>query len=136
MISTRTKAKAGAKAAKGIIQEPLLRSAVSEVGPPVAKLGMKVGKRRLNRRTRKQLEQLGDTVGSVATLAQTYVPQAAQAAQQLGLVEPPKTKRTTPRVFTGVALGATLMYLLEPGSGQQHRRQVRKLFGQAQSAVS
>lgn len=129
MLSTKTKAKVGAKTAKGIIQEPLLRSAVTEIAPPVAKLGVKAGKKRMSRKTRKQFEQLGETVGSVASLAQNYVPQAAEVAQQLGLVEPPKRKSTTPRVLTGVAIGAVLMYLLEPGTGGEHRAQLAKLFG-------
>jgi hypothetical protein len=136
MMSTKTKARVGAKAAKTIIEEPLLRSAVSEVAPPIAKLGVDVGKRRLKRRTRKQLAQIGDTVGTVANLAQNYAPQAAQAAQQLGLVEPVKTKRTLPRVLAGVALGASLTLLLEPGTGRQRRDQVRRLFGRAQQAAS
>jgi hypothetical protein len=130
MLSTKTKAKAGAKTAKTIAENPLLRSAVSEAAPPIAKLGVKAGKKRMSRKTRKQLEQLGDTVGSVATLAQNYVPQAAEVAQQLGLVEPPKRKSSTPRVLAGVAIGAALMYLLEPGAGSQRRQQLMKLAGQ------
>jgi hypothetical protein len=129
MMSTKTKARVGAKAAKGIIQEPLLRSAVTEIAPPVAKLGVKAGKKRMSRKTRKQLEQLGDTVGTVASLAQNYVPQAAEVAQQLGLVEPPKRRSTTPRVVAGVVIGAALMYLLEPGAGSRHRQQLAKLMG-------
>jgi hypothetical protein len=130
MVSTKTKAKVGAKAAKGIIQEPLLRNAVSEIAPPVAKLGVKVGKKRMSRKTRKQLEQIGETVGTVASIAQEYGPRAAEVAQQLGLVEAPKRKSTTPRVVAGVVIGAALMYLLEPGVGGQHRQQLQKLFGQ------
>lgn len=130
MLSTKTKAKAGAKTAKTIAESPLLRSAIGEAAPPIAKLGVKAGKKRISRKTRKQLEQLGDTVGNVASLASNYVPQAAEVAQQLGLVEPPPRKKTAPRVLAGVAIGAALMYLLEPGVGDQHRRQLQKLFGQ------
>lgn len=128
MFSRKTKTKAGVKAARAIIEEPALRNAVSEVAPPIAKLGWGVTKKRTKRRTRRQLEQLGDTVGTVASLAQSYVPQAAQAAQQLGLVEVPKRKRTAPRVATGVVIGAGLMYLLEPGAGKQHRAQLQGLI--------
>ncbi len=124
MVGTKTKAKVGAKAAKGIIQEPILRGAVSEIAPPMAKLGMTVGKKRINRKTRKQLEHLSETVGTVAS-------QASDLAQQLGLVEPPKQKSTTPRVVAGAVIGAALMYLLEPGVGGQHRKQLAKLVGQA-----
>lgn len=129
MLSTKTKAKAGAKTAKAIAENPLLRTAIGEAGPPIAKLGVKTGRKRMSRKTRKQLEHLGDTVGTVASLATDYVPQAAKAAQQLGLVEPPKQKRTAPRVLFGVLIGAVATYLLEPGApGRQHRAQVQKLF--------
>jgi len=128
MLSTKTKAKAGAKTAKTIAESPLLRSALGEAAPPIAKLGVKAGKKRMSRKTRKQLEQLGDTVGTVASLAGDYVPQAAKAAQQLGLVEPPKQKKTAPRVFVGVVIGAVATYLLEPGeAGRKHRAQVQRL---------
>jgi hypothetical protein len=128
--STKTKAAAGAKAAKTIAQNPFLRTAVTEAGPPIARLGVNAGKQRLSRKTRKQLEDLGDTLGTVASLASNYVPQAAQAAQELGLIEAPKRKRTGPRLLAGAALGALAMFLFEPGHGREHRRQVQKLLGQ------
>lgn len=124
-------AKAGAKTAQSIVRNPLLRSAVSEAGPPIARLGMKAGKKQLSRKGRRQLEQLGDAMTTVATLASNYAPQAAEMAQELGLVEPPKRKRTTPRLLAGAALGATAMFLFEPKHGSEHRRQVQKLIGQA-----
>lgn len=131
MLSTKTKAKAGAKTAKAIVEHPLLRTAVTEAAPPVVKLGAKAGKRRLSRKARRQLEQLGDTMGTVAELASNYVPQAAQAAQELGLVEAPKKKRTAPRLLAGAVIGATVMYLFEPEHGREHRRQVQRLLGRA-----
>lgn len=130
MLSTKTKAKAGAKTAKALVEHPLLRTAVSQAGPPVVKLGAKTGKKRLSRKARKQLEQLGDTMGTVASLAADYAPQAAQAAQELGLVEAPKRKRTGPRLLAGAALGALAMFLFEPEHGQEHRRQLQRLLGQ------
>ena len=130
MLSTRTKATAGAKTAKTIVQNPLLRSAVTEAGPPIARLGVTVGKKRMSRKGRKQLEQMGDALSTVAALTSTYAPRAAQAAQELGLVEAPKPKRTAPRLLAGVLIGAVAMLLLEPGHGREHRRQVRRLLGQ------
>jgi hypothetical protein len=48
-------------------------------------------------------------------------------AQQLGAIDRPKAKRTAPRIATGVVIGASAMYLLEPGNGANHRRQVQRL---------
>lgn len=135
MLSTTSKAKAGAKTARAIAESSLLRNAVSEAGPPIAKLGVKAGKRRVSRKTRKQLEHLGETVGAVAQVASSYAPQAAHAAQEFGLIEAPKRKRTAPRVVVGVVIGAATVYLLEPGVGREHRRQLQRLFGQVQGAA-
>ena len=65
----------------------------------------------MKRRTRRKAERLGDLLGT--TLA-TYGP---QAAQQLGLAEPPKKKRTAPRVALGIVIGATAVYFFEPERG-------------------
>jgi type VI protein secretion system component VasF len=130
VLSTKTKATAGAKTAKTILQNPILRTAVTEAGPPVARLGLNAGKKRMSRKGRKQLEQVGDALGTVAALTSNYAPRAAQAAQELGLVEAPKRKRTAPRLLAGAVLGAMAMFLFEPGHGREHRRQVQKLLGQ------
>lgn len=130
MLSTMTKATAGAKTAKTFAQNPLLRSAVTQAGPPIAKLSVTAGKKRMSRKGRKQLEQMGDALGTVASLTSTYAPRAALAAQELGLVEAPKPKRTAPRLLAGVLIGAIAMLLLEPGHGREHRQQVQRLIGQ------
>ncbi|HET9719613.1 MAG TPA: hypothetical protein VFP55_06015 [Solirubrobacteraceae bacterium] len=124
-------AKVGAKTAQSIVRNPLLRSALTEAGPPIARLGMRTGKKQLSRKGRKQLEQLGEAMTTVASLASNYAPQAAEMAQELGLVEAPKPKRTAPRLLAGAALGASAMFLFEPGHGGEHRRQLQKLIGQA-----
>jgi hypothetical protein len=130
VLSTKTKAKAGAKTAKTIVQNPLLRSAVTEAGPPIARLGVAAGKKRMSRKGRKQLEQVGDALGTMATLASNYAPQAAQAAQEFGLIDAPKPQRTGRRLMAGAVLGALVMFLFEPGHGREHRRQVQRLLGQ------
>jgi hypothetical protein len=113
----KTKAGLGVEAAKGIITDPDIRSAAAEAAPPVARLSLNVGKRLARRRTRKQLEQIGETINSLAGLLATYGP---MVAQQLGAVEPPRQKRTAPRVATGVVIGATTMYVLKPKLPQRH----------------
>jgi type VI protein secretion system component VasF len=125
-----TKATVGAKSAKTIVQNPLLRSAVTEAAPPIARLGLTAGKKRMTRKGRRQLDQMADALTTVAALTSTYAPRAAQAAQELGLVQAPKPKRTAPRLLAGALLGATAMFLLEPGHGREHRRQVQRLLGQ------
>jgi hypothetical protein len=52
---------------------------------------------------------------------------AAKAAYALGLIEPPKPKRTAPRIAAGAVLGAGAVYLLDPEQGKQHRRRVAQL---------
>jgi hypothetical protein len=116
-MRTKTKATLGVETAKGILTDPDIRSAAAEAGPPVARLSLNIGKRFARRRTRKQLEQIGDTINTLATLLATYGP---MVAHQLGAVEPPKQKRTAPRVATGVVIGATTMYVLQPKLPQRH----------------
>jgi hypothetical protein len=113
----KNKSAVGVEAAKGILTDPAIRSAAAEAGPPVARLSLNVGKRFARRRTRKQLEQIGDTINSLASLLATYGP---MVAQQLGAVDAPKQKRTAPRVATGVVIGATTMYILAPKLPQRH----------------
>lgn len=127
MLSTRTKAKAGTKAARGIVESPLLRTAAREAVPPLARAGVKAGKGRMSRKTRRQLEHLGESARTAASVASTYAPQVAQAAQEFGLAQPPRKKRTAPRVLAGVLIGAAGTYLLDPRNGRLRRA----LFSQA-----
>ena len=116
-MSRKRKTGLGVEAAKGLIADPAIRSAAAEAAPPVARLSLNVGKRFARRRTRRQLEQIGDTINTLATLLATYGP---LLGQQLGAVEPPRQKRTAPRVASGVVIGATAMYVLRPKLPQSH----------------
>jgi hypothetical protein len=107
VVSKKTKGRLGIKAAKGAAKRPGI---VMALGKPLAR-----------RATRKKLEQVGEAVGTVLAV---YGP---QAAEQLGLVESPKQKRTAPRVAAGIAIGAGAVYFFEPRHGAEHRRQVLKL---------
>lgn len=108
LVSTKTKTKLGAKAAKTASKHPgatwtSIRRAV-KVGKPVAK-------RQARRQARHTAEQIGQTVRTTGALVATYGPPAVQA---LGLVEPPKRKRTLPRVAVGIVIGAGAMYFFGP----------------------
>jgi hypothetical protein len=50
-----------------------------------------------------------------------------QAAQELGLIEAPKRKRTGPRFLAGVVVGAGVVYFFEPDRGRAHRERVLAL---------
>lgn len=125
VLSTATKGWLGMKTAKGVAKNPGVVKFVGKAGAkgasPLAKLSWNVGKPIVKRRTRKKLEQIGETVGTVLA---AYGP---QAAEQLGLLEPPKEKKTAPRVAAGVVLGAGAVYFLEPKHGAEHREQLLKL---------
>lgn len=124
-LSTATKGWLGVKAAKGVAKNPGLVRLTAKAGAksasPLAKLSWKAGKPLAKRQTRRKVEQIGDTIGSVVA---AYGP---EAARQLGLVEPPKEKRTTPRVLAGAVIGASAVYFLEPKCGREHRQQVARL---------
>jgi hypothetical protein len=68
--------------------------------------------------------RIGEAMRSAGETLVTYGP---QAAQNLGLVEVPKPKRTAPRVAAGVVIGAGAMYFLEPEHGKEHREKVAHL---------
>jgi hypothetical protein len=117
-LSTSTKAKAGTKAAKTAVKNPGLVKVTGKSAKPVAKLGLKGGKPVAKRRVKNRFETIGGALRSAADELVTYGP---SAAQELGLVETPKPKRTAPRVLAGVVIGAGAMYAVE------HREKVANL---------
>jgi hypothetical protein len=89
---------------------------------PAAKAKAGYSKALAKRRARRRVASVGETA---RTVGEVLLIQAPEAAQELGLIEKPAPKRTTPRVAAGVLIGASAMYLLEPGEpGRQHREKV------------
>ena len=122
-LSTTTKARLGVKATKHAAKRPklLLRGAAKPVVRGRAKLW--------SRRKKGQAQRhAGSVVQTAQKVGQTTFAtgQAAVAlGRQLALQQAEARaghKRTAPRVAAGVAIGATAMYFLEPGSGAQHRQ--------------
>jgi hypothetical protein len=114
VINTTTKGKAGLRVAKGAAKRPRLLVSGTRTAMP------------LSRHARKRADQVGDAARRVAEALAIYGP---QAAYELGLAEPPKPKRTAPRVAAGVVIGASAVYFLEPGQGREHREKVAQLVG-------
>ncbi|HZU40977.1 MAG TPA: hypothetical protein VE992_07985 [Solirubrobacteraceae bacterium] len=132
LLSTTAKVKVGGKATKTAAKNPgLLKMGAQataplaklgvKAGPPITKLGVKATAPLAKRRARRRIERLGEAARELGETLVTYGP---QAAQELGLVETPKPKRTAPRVAAGAVLGAGAMYFLEPGHGKEHREKV------------
>ena len=121
LLSTTTKAKVGGKAAKTVVKHPGLLKVGAKTTAPLAMFGAKAGAKIAKRRSRRRIERLGAAARDFGETLVTYGP---QAAQELGLVETPRPKRTAPRVAAGAVLGAGAMYFLEPGHGKEHREKV------------
>lgn len=124
VLSTTTKAKAGIKTAKTAAKHPGILGLGAQAAAPAAKLGFKAAKPLASRRVQKRAQQIGNTARAVGETLVTYGP---QAAYELGLLEPPKPKRTAPRVAAGIVIGASAMYFLEPEHGSEHRKKVAQL---------
>jgi hypothetical protein len=109
-MTKKTKGKAVAKAAQAGAKHPRLLLTGVKVGRPVAKAGFKAGKPLVKRRARQRVDQLDHASRAVTQVLAAYAP---RVAQELGLAEPPKPKRTAPRVAVGVLIGASAMYVFE-----------------------
>jgi hypothetical protein len=125
VLSNSTKGKVGLKAAGAAIKNPAATRFVAKASAPAAKGGLRLGKTVGKRKANRRLEDVGKTARTVGQTIATYGPEAAQL---LGWVEPPKPKRTAPRVLVGVVIGAAAMYLLEPSdAGKERRSKARAL---------
>jgi hypothetical protein len=116
-VSTKTKAKLGAKTAKSAAKNPrVVRAAM-----PVAKLAFRVGKPVAKRKVRRRAQRLGTTARTAGEWVVVFGPIAAEA---LGLVEAPKRRHTGWRVVVGVLMGAGAMYYLRRDDRQPGPRPV------------
>ncbi len=119
-----TKNAVGLEAVRAMITDPQIRRAAIDAAKPLATLGFRVGGRVGRRKARQRARQMDEAIRTIWALVTTYSP---QLVEQLGLVEQPKPPRTAPKVIFGAALGAGAVYLLEPGSGREHRQQLARL---------
>ena len=124
VLSTAAKSTTAVKTAKGAVKRPALMRAGARATPPVGKLALKAGAPLLKRRTRRRARRLGQTARAIGETLVVYGP---PAAYELGLAEPPKPKRTAPRVAAGIVIGASAVYFLEPEHGREHREKVTQL---------
>lgn len=148
VLSTTTKGQLGWNAAKTAVQNPALTRFTAKAGaktaPPFAKLSFKAGKPLAKRQARRRLEQIGETLAEVGEaifeigelVGAVMAAYGPVAARQLGWAEPPKQKRTAPRVVAGAVIGGGAVYFLDPKCGPEHREQVVRLIngGQPPSA--
>jgi hypothetical protein len=125
MFARRSKPGLGSTAALGLVGDRAIRSAAVEAAPPLAKLGLNVGRRFAKRRAARRLDQISDTVSTVANLVAAYAP---ILIGQLGVVPEPKRRSATPLVATGALVGAGAVYFLEPGQGRARRAQLQRLI--------
>jgi F0F1-type ATP synthase membrane subunit c/vacuolar-type H+-ATPase subunit K len=139
VLTKGAKGVVGVKAAKGAAKNPgiLTKGAKGFAGvkavkgvannPNVVKLGAKASKPVAKRKARKGVKRVERFGEAAAEFGRELVVYGPQAAQELGLIEQPKPKRTAPRVAAGVVIGATAVYFLEPETGREHREKVMKL---------
>jgi hypothetical protein len=112
VLSTKTKARIGRKTAKQAVRHPKLVLRGARGAKPVV-WGV------VSMRTRQARRQAGAVLAAGRSVGQTVFAAGRQAAQAQG-----SRKRTAPRVAVGVVVGATVMYLLDPASGDVRRRRV------------
>jgi hypothetical protein len=128
LLSTRTKLKLGARSAKAAAERPGTLLTVTRMAAPPAKLVLRFTAPMVGRKARERAE---DPYASVRVLAEALAVHGPRVAGELGLIEPPKRKRTAPRVAAGMVLGAGAVYFLEPECGPQHVRRAAGLVRQA-----
>ena len=88
------------------------------------KAGVKAAKTVAKRQAKQSVKQVNR---ASRTIGEALAVQAPRVAYELGLADPPKPKRTTPRVVVGAVMGASAVYFFEPGQGKKHREKVAQL---------
>lgn len=124
-LSTTTKARLGARAAKRAARHPKLALRGVRTGAPAVRGGVKLYGRARRRRVAEIIEagrRLGETV--VTVTRQDAQDETARA----------RPKRTLPHIGIGVVIGAAAMYFLEPTNGPQRRRTVSRMIANSGAA--
>jgi hypothetical protein len=116
VLSTKTKARVGVKAAKQAAKHPKLALRGGRGAQPVVRAVVLM-------RTRQARQQAAAVVDAGRSIAQTVFEAGRDAAR----AQVPR-KRTAPRVAAGIAVGAAAMYFLDPASGDERRRRVLGLI--------
>jgi hypothetical protein len=132
MFGTTNKPGLASTAALGLVDDPAIRNAALEAAPPVAKLGLNVGRRFAKRRAMRRVDQISEAITTVTSLIAAYAP---ILIGQLGIVEQPKPRRTAPLMAGGALVGAGVVYFLEPNQGHRHRRRVQRLIAHRQRLI-
>lgn len=116
VLSTKTKARVGVMTAKQAAKHPKLALRGAKGAKPVVRSVV-------NMRARQARQQAAVVIDAGRSIAQT----AFEAGRQAARAQAPR-KRSAPRVMLGIAVGATAMYLLDPASGDERRRNVLGLI--------
>jgi hypothetical protein len=116
VLSTKTKARVGVKAAKQGAKHPKLALLGARGAKPVVR-GV------VDMRTRHARHHAAVVLAAGQSIVQTALEAVQQAAQSAALTQVPR-KRTAPRVAVGIVAGAAAMYFLDPASGDERRRKV------------
>jgi hypothetical protein len=131
VIGAASKGKIGIKSAKGAVRHPRLLLLGAKAARPAGRFGFKAGKPVAKRQLRQRAARLGETARSIGeatrSIGETLPISVPQLAYELGLVQPPKRKRTAPRVAVGIVIGASAMYFLEPEHGRERRERVAQM---------
>ena len=110
VLSTKTKARVGVKAAKQAAKHPKLARRAARGTKPVVRTVVSM-------RARQVRDQAAAVLDAGRSVGQTVF----EAGRQAATAQVPR-KRTAPRVAVGIAVGAAAMYFLDPASGDQRRR--------------
>ena len=118
--------KVGILAALAIARHPAGRKATAKAAKPTAKVGWKVGKVVAKRKARQKADQIGSAATTAAALWLIY---GVPVAQELGLIERPKPRRTGRAFLAGVAIGGVAVYFIGPRRRGEHATTVAGASG-------
>ena len=136
LVRTAARATLATKAAKGVVKNPQVLRRGAQATSPLIKVYVLARAPLARRQARRSVGSLTDSIGSLSEslvhAGEALVAYGPSAAQELGLVEAPRPKRTLPRVALGFALGAGAMYVLEP-SQKERRQKLTSIAGRGES---